>query len=64
MTGLFRVLSDVPADAAAAATVLIRLATLWYAVALGSLFLALERRREAARRLRAGPEPAGDRAAR
>ena len=45
MTGLFHVVSDVSAGGAAAATVLIRLATLWYAVALGSLFLALERRR-------------------
>ena len=45
MTGLFRVLTDISAGAAAAATVLIRLATLWYATAFGAVFLVLERRR-------------------
>jgi uncharacterized protein (TIRG00374 family) len=44
MTGLIRVLGDVPKAAAAAATVLIRLATLWFAVALGLLGLAVEDR--------------------
>jgi uncharacterized membrane protein YbhN (UPF0104 family) len=44
MTGLIRVLGDVPKAAAAAATVLIRLATLWFAVALGLLGLAVEER--------------------
>ncbi len=54
MTGLIRVLGDVPRAAAVAATVLIRLATLWFAVALGLVGLAVEewqyrsqRRREA-----------------
>ena len=54
MTGLIRVLGDVPRAAAVAATVLIRLATLWFAVALGLIGLAVEewqyrlqRRREA-----------------
>jgi uncharacterized membrane protein YbhN (UPF0104 family) len=42
MTGLIRVLGDVPKAAAAAATVLIRLATLWFAVALGLVGLAVE----------------------
>jgi uncharacterized membrane protein YbhN (UPF0104 family) len=51
MTGLIRVLGDVPKAAAAAATVLIRLATLWFAVALGLVGLAVEAR--LARRLRA-----------
>jgi uncharacterized membrane protein YbhN (UPF0104 family) len=50
MTGLYQVLSNVSADAAAAATVLIRLATLWYATALGGVFLLLERRRFDSRR--------------
>lgn len=44
MTGLIRVLGDVPKAAAAAATVLIRLATLWFAVALGLLGLAVASR--------------------
>jgi uncharacterized membrane protein YbhN (UPF0104 family) len=44
MTGLIRVLGDVPRAAAAAATVLIRLATLWFAVALGLVGLAVEQR--------------------
>jgi uncharacterized membrane protein YbhN (UPF0104 family) len=44
MTGLIRVLGDVPKAAAAAATVLIRLATLWFAVLLGLAGLALEER--------------------
>ena len=44
MTGLIRVLGDVPKAAAAAATVLIRLATLWFAVALGLVALAVEER--------------------
>jgi uncharacterized membrane protein YbhN (UPF0104 family) len=44
MTALIRVLGDVPKAAAAAATVLIRLATLWYGVALGLVGLAVEER--------------------
>jgi glycosyltransferase 2 family protein len=44
MTGLIRVLADVPKAAAAAATVLIRIATLWFAVVLGLLGLAVEER--------------------
>jgi uncharacterized membrane protein YbhN (UPF0104 family) len=44
MTGLIRVLGDVSKAAAAAATVLIRLATLWFAVALGLVGLAVEER--------------------
>jgi glycosyltransferase 2 family protein len=54
MTGLIQVLGDVPKAAAVAATVLIRLATLWFAVALGLVGLVVEewqyrlqRRREA-----------------
>ena len=43
MAGLIRVLGDTTKAAAAAATVLIRLATLWFAVALGLLGLAVER---------------------
>ena len=42
MTGLIQVLGDVPKAAAVAATVLIRLATLWFAVALGLVGLAVE----------------------
>jgi uncharacterized protein (TIRG00374 family) len=43
-TGLLRVLADVaPADAAAA-TVLARLATLWFAVALGAAALGVDHR--------------------
>jgi uncharacterized membrane protein YbhN (UPF0104 family) len=54
MTGLIRVLGDVSRAGAVAATVLIRAATLWFAVALGLVGLAVEewqyrlqRRREA-----------------
>jgi uncharacterized membrane protein YbhN (UPF0104 family) len=43
MTALFRAL-DVPKAGAAAATVLIRLATLWFAVAVGLIGLAVEDR--------------------
>jgi uncharacterized membrane protein YbhN (UPF0104 family) len=53
MTGLIQVLSDASRAAAVAATVLIRLATLWFAVALGlvglGVELALERRQPARR---------------
>jgi uncharacterized membrane protein YbhN (UPF0104 family) len=42
MTGLIRVLGEVPRAGAVAATVLIRLATLWFAVALGLVGLAVE----------------------
>jgi glycosyltransferase 2 family protein len=44
MTGLIRALGDVTKASAAAATVLIRLATLWFAVALGLVGLAVEER--------------------
>jgi uncharacterized protein (TIRG00374 family) len=44
MTGLIRVLGDTTKAAAAAATVLIRLSTLWFAVVLGLLGLAVEAR--------------------
>ena len=44
MTGLIRALGDTTKAAAAAATVLIRLSTLWFAVALGLLGLAVESR--------------------
>ena len=44
MTGLIRVLGDTSRAAAAAATLLIRLATLWFAVALGLIGLAVESR--------------------
>jgi glycosyltransferase 2 family protein len=44
MTGLIRALGDTSKAAAAAATVLIRLATLWFAVALGLVGLAVEER--------------------
>ncbi len=44
MTGLIRVLGDASRAGAAAATVLIRLATLWFAVALGLVGLAVEER--------------------
>jgi uncharacterized membrane protein YbhN (UPF0104 family) len=43
-TGLLRVLADVPRAPAAAATVLTRLATLWFAVALGLVALAVDQR--------------------
>jgi uncharacterized membrane protein YbhN (UPF0104 family) len=42
MTGLIRVLGDVSKAGAVAATVLIRLATLWFAVALGLAGLAVD----------------------
>ncbi len=45
MTGLFHRLGDVSQASAAAATVLVRLATLWFAVALGLVALAIEERR-------------------
>jgi uncharacterized membrane protein YbhN (UPF0104 family) len=44
MTGLMRVLGDVSKAGAAAATVLIRLATLWFAVGVGLVALAFEER--------------------
>jgi uncharacterized membrane protein YbhN (UPF0104 family) len=44
MTGLIRVLGDTTKAQAAAATVLIRLSTLWFAVALGLVGLAVEGR--------------------
>jgi glycosyltransferase 2 family protein len=47
MTGLLQALADVAKAGAAAATVLIRLATLWFAVALGLVALAYEERRAA-----------------
>ncbi len=53
MTGLMQVLGDVPRAAAVAATVLIRLATLWFAVLLGLVGLVVEERqfrRQPARR--------------
>ena len=43
-TGLLRVLADVPRAEAAAATVLTRLATLWFAVALGLVALVVDQR--------------------
>jgi uncharacterized membrane protein YbhN (UPF0104 family) len=42
MTGLIRVLGDVSKAGAVAATVLIRVATLWFAVGLGLVGLAVE----------------------
>jgi len=44
MTALIRALGDVSRAAAVAATVLIRLATLWFAVAIGLVGLAVEQR--------------------
>ncbi len=44
MTGLIRVLGDTTKATAVAATVLIRLATLWFGVALGLVGLAVEER--------------------
>jgi uncharacterized membrane protein YbhN (UPF0104 family) len=44
LTGLLRTLGNVSAAGAAAATVLIRLATLWFAVVLGAVALAVEER--------------------
>ena len=55
MTGLLRALSGATAAGAAAATVLIRIATLWFAVAVGLLALALEER--LARRAAERPDP-------
>jgi glycosyltransferase 2 family protein len=52
MTGLIRVLGDVPKAGAVAATVLIRLATLWFAVALGLVGLAVEEWQFRSQRLR------------
>jgi uncharacterized membrane protein YbhN (UPF0104 family) len=49
MTGLMRVLGDVSKAAAAAATLLIRVATLWFAVGLGLVGLAVEERLARAR---------------
>ena len=43
-TGLLRVLADAPPAGAAAATVLARLATLWFAVVLGLVGLAVDHR--------------------
>jgi uncharacterized membrane protein YbhN (UPF0104 family) len=45
MTALFKRLGDLTNASAAAATVLVRLATLWFAVALGLVALAIEERR-------------------
>jgi uncharacterized membrane protein YbhN (UPF0104 family) len=56
MTGLIRALGDVSKASAAAATVLIRLATLWFAVAIGLIGLAVEER--LARRASVSPETA------
>lgn len=44
MTALFQALGNVPRAAATALTVLVRLATLWFGVALGFAALALETR--------------------
>jgi uncharacterized protein (TIRG00374 family) len=61
MTGLIQVLSDASRAAAVAATVLIRLATLWFAVALGLVGLAVELALERSQRGRdAQSLPAGD----
>ena len=51
MTGLMRVLGDVSKAGAAAATVLIRLATFWFAVVLGLVGLAVEERLARVRRV-------------
>jgi uncharacterized membrane protein YbhN (UPF0104 family) len=56
MTGLIRALGDVSKASAAAATVLIRLATLWFAVAIGLIGLAVEER--LARKATVSPEAA------
>jgi uncharacterized membrane protein YbhN (UPF0104 family) len=61
MTGLIRLLGDVPKAAAAAATVLVRLSTLWYGVALGLGALAVEEWLAASEPVRTDqpqPEPA------
>jgi len=55
MTGLLRALSGTSAAGAVAATVLIRIATLWYAVAVGLVALAVEGRLS-----RRGPGSAAD----
>jgi uncharacterized membrane protein YbhN (UPF0104 family) len=61
MTGLIQVLSDASRAAAVAATVLIRLATLWFAVALGLVGLAVELALERSQRERDGQSlPGGD----
>jgi uncharacterized membrane protein YbhN (UPF0104 family) len=61
MTGLIQVLSDASRAAAVAATVLIRLATLWFAVALGLVGLGVELALERSERGRDGQSlPAGD----
>jgi glycosyltransferase 2 family protein len=61
MTGLIQVLSDASRAAAVAATVLIRLATLWFAVALGLVGLAVELALERSQRERDGRSfPGGD----
>lgn len=52
MTGLMRILGDVPKASAAAAIVLIRVATLWFAVALGLVGLAVEERLARSQRIR------------
>jgi uncharacterized membrane protein YbhN (UPF0104 family) len=57
MTGLIQVLGDVSKAAAVAATVLIRLATLWFAVALGLVGLAVEEWQYRLQRRRAAPQP-------
>ena len=54
MTGLIRVLGDVSKAAAAAATILIRLATLWFAVAVGLVALGVEERLARRQRLGSG----------
>jgi len=56
MTGLIRALGDVSKASAAAATVLIRLTTLWFAVAIGLVGLAVEER--LARKASVSPETA------
>jgi uncharacterized membrane protein YbhN (UPF0104 family) len=61
MTGLIQVLSDASRAAAVAATVLIRLATLWFAVALGLVGLGVELALERSQRGRDRQSlPAGD----
>ena len=61
MTGLIQVLSDASRAAAVAATVLIRLATLWFAVALGLVGLGVELALERSKRGRDRQSlPAGD----
>jgi uncharacterized membrane protein YbhN (UPF0104 family) len=43
-TGLLQALADVPKADAAAATILVRLSTLWFAVVLGLIALAVDQR--------------------